>query len=108
MKQLLSLLYTVIQKCEFHRDNCEAGIDGLLAWEYSYNEESGVFSREPLHNWASHPSDAFAYGCQVMQESVAKEPETPPIHAVKGHNGRIITATLDQLWAETPKRMERI
>lgn len=98
----------IIQRCEFHRDNCEDGIDGLVAWEYSYNEESGVFSREPLHNWASHPSDAFAYGCQVMQESVAKEPETPIIHALKGHNGRIVTATLDQLWAETPKRVERI
>jgi phage terminase large subunit len=98
---------TIIQKCEFHRDNCEAGIDGLLAWEYAYNEENGVFSREPLHNWASHPSDAFAYGCQVMQESAPKEPEKPTIFPVKAQNGRIVTATLDELWAETPKRVER-
>jgi phage terminase large subunit len=98
---------TIIQKCEFHRDNCEAGIDGLLAWEYAYNEENGVFSREPLHNWASHPSDAFAYGCQVMQESAPKEPEKPTIFPVKAQNGRIVTATLDELWSETPKRVER-
>lgn len=98
----------VIQKCEFHRDNCEAGLDGLIAWEYAYNEENGVFSREPLHNWASHPSDAFAYGAQVMEESKEKIEEKPAIFPVKGHNGRIVTIPLDDLWAETTKRGERI
>lgn len=64
---------TVIDSCAFHADACEAGLDGLRAWEFTYSEELGVFSREPLHNWASHPSDAFAYGCQVMLP--AKPPE---------------------------------
>lgn len=98
---------TIMPKCEIHRTNCEAGIDGLLAWEYAYNEETGVFSREPLHNWASHPSDAFCYGAQVMEE-VQPEPETKVAEfEVKAHNGRIITAPLDELWANTPKRQER-
>lgn len=98
---------TILPKCEIHRTNCEAGIDGLLAWEYAYNEETGVFSREPLHNWASHPSDAFCYGAQVMEE-VQPEPETKVAEfEVKAHNGRIITAPLDELWASTPKRQER-
>lgn len=97
----------IIPRCEFHRTNCEAGIDGLIAWEYAYNEETGIFSREPLHNWASHPSDAFCYGAQVMEESKPKEPEKEPVFPVKGHNGRIITAPLDTLWNETPRRKER-
>lgn len=97
----------VVPRCEFHRANCEAGIDGLIAWEYSYNEETGVFSREPLHNWASHPSDAFCYGAQVMGESKPKPEEKPPVFPVKGHNGRIVTATLDELWNSTPKQKER-
>ncbi len=98
----------VLPRCEFHRTNCEAGIDGLIAWEYSYNDETGVFSREPLHNWASHPSDAFCYGAQVMDEIKPKQPEKEPIFPVKGHNGVITTAKLDDMWAETPtKRIER-
>lgn len=103
----ISAARAIMPRCEFHRDKCEAGIDGLLAWEFSYNEETGVFSREPLHNWASHPSDAFAYGAQVMQEVPQKEPESTPVYPVKAHNGRIVTAPLDDLWATTKKRVER-
>lgn len=97
----------VTPRCEFHRTNCESGIDGLLAWEYAYNEETGIFSREPLHNWASHPSDAFAYGCQIMEELKAKEPEKPALFPVTGHNGVIRTAPLESMWAENEKRTER-
>jgi len=57
----------VIKTCAFNRSMCDEGLDGLRAWEFLYNEDAGVFSREPNHNWASHPSDAFAYGAQVVQ-----------------------------------------
>ncbi|VVD96260.1 hypothetical protein PIN31009_01890 [Pandoraea iniqua] len=59
----------VLPKCAFHRDRCEGGLDGLRAWEYEWNPDTGVFSKEPLHNWASHPSDAFCYGAQMMTEA---------------------------------------
>jgi phage terminase large subunit len=65
----ISAARDVIERCEFHKTLCDKGIDGLLAWEYEWNEELNVFSREPVHDWASHPSDAFSYGCQVMQEA---------------------------------------
>lgn len=58
----------VIDKCEFHSEDCRIGLDGLEGWEFEWNEETKVFSKEPIHNWASHPSDGFAYGCQVMQD----------------------------------------
>jgi phage terminase large subunit len=99
---------TVINKCEFHKDFCEEGLDGLMAWEYSYNEENGVFSREPLHNWASHPSDAFAYGCQIMAQIEQKPEEKQAIFPITGHNSYIQTAPLDTLWKETPRRSGRI
>lgn len=100
---------SVIKKCAFHKDLCEEGLDGLRAWEFAYNEELGVFSREPLHNWASHPSDGFAYGCQVMQEQKAQEPEPEPKYPVMGQvGGRITTATLDEMWATAPKANRRI
>lgn len=97
----------ILPRCEFNREQCESGIDGLLAWEYAYNEETGIFSREPLHNWASHPADAFCYGAQILQESQPKEEKQPEIFPIKAQNGRIVTAPLDELWKDTPTRKER-
>ena len=103
----ISAARTILPRCEFNRDGCEAGVDGLLAWEYEYNEETGIFSREPLHNWASHPADAFCYGAQVLSETVAKEPEKPDSFPIQAQNGRIVTVPLDDLWKNTAKRAER-
>lgn len=98
----ISAARRVIQHCEFDRVACEEGLDGLRAWEFEWNDEANVFSREPIHNWASHPSDAFAYGCQVMGEVEA--PEAQP----KGKT--LDTITIDELWAhhETHREEARI
>lgn len=104
----ISAARDVIDRCAFNKELCEDGLDGLRAWEFVYNEENGVFSREPNHNWASHPSDAFAYGCQVMQDFKEKPENKPDLFPVKGENGRIVTAPLDTLWKQTPSRKDRI
>jgi phage terminase large subunit len=93
----------VIASCEFHKERCEDGLDGLMAWEYEYDEENGVFSREPKHNWASHPSDAFAYGCQVMQD-VKYEGTTEPVFPVIAKSDNTIQLPpLDDMWAQASK-----
>lgn len=79
----VSAARAIIGQCEFNKDACEAGLDGLGAWEYEWNEDLQTFSREPLHNWASHPGDAFAYGCQIMQGLAVKR-EKPPKPQPKG------------------------
>ena len=104
----ISAARAVIAKCAFHSTDCEAGLDGLRAWEFEYNDDLGVFSREPRHDWASHPADAFAYGCQVMEESKAPEQTPETRWAAKGTaHGTIQTATLDELWQQS-KREKRI
>lgn len=104
----ISAARSVLPKCEFHKDLCESGLDGLLAWEYLYNDDLKVFSREPLHNWASHPSDAFCYGAQVMAEIAPKLQENKPDFSVTGHNGRIVThVALDAMWEDSRKQHER-
>lgn len=99
---------TIVNRCEFHKELCEDGLDGLMAWEFSYSEENGVFSREPLHNWASHPSDAFAYGCQIMSEIEKKPEESEPKWPVLGNNSGITIAPLETLYRETPRSKDRI
>jgi phage terminase large subunit len=98
----------VIAKCEFNRTTTEHGVDGLRAWEFKFNEDTSAFSRDPIHNWASHPSDAFAYGCQVMQLQQPPLPDKSATFAVAGQTGRIVTETLDTLWKTAPRKSGRI
>lgn len=72
-----------IDKCEFHKTRLEPGLDGLRAWQFEWNDENRVFSRDPLHDWASHDGDGFSYGCQVMVGLVPPEQASPdPIAAL--------------------------
>lgn len=101
----ISAARKVIQRSEFNREECDAGIDGLLAWEYEWIDDNNVFSKEPLHNWASHPGDAFAYGAQVMEQYIPSKVEKDEArHIGVGIN----TATIDDLWKLTPEQSRRI
>lgn len=102
----ISAARKVIKRCEFNRELCEAGIDGLLAWEYEWDDELNVFSREPVHNWASHPGDAFAYGAQVMEEHAPVVVEEKPMRGLTVGNHHNVT--LNELWATVPKPSTRI
>lgn len=104
----ISAARNVIDRCAFNETSCESGLDGLEAWEYLYNPDTEVFSKEPNHNWASHPSDAFAYGCQMLQEVAPVQEKAATIFPVQGQQGRIITAPLNDLWKTAPRKNDRI
>ena len=97
---------TVISRCAFNKTRCEPGLDGLRAWEFKWIEESGVFSREPDHNWASHPSDAFSYGSQIMIEDIVEKQEEKQLRGITV--GNIHGVTLDEMWETAPKPGQRI
>lgn len=98
---------TIAKRCEFHKTRCEKGLEGLRAWEFEWNPDTQTFSREPLHNWASHPSDGYSYGCQVMQSLPAPEfkPEPKTIGVAPYAT---TTVTLDELWENQPKKSGRV
>jgi phage terminase large subunit len=66
---------SVIDHCEFHATRCSDGMDGLREWSYEYDDELKTFSKEPKHDWASHPGDGFSYGAQMMREYVKPKPQ---------------------------------
>lgn len=102
---------TVIDRCSFNADYCESGIDGLESWEFEYKHDLEIFSKEPVHNWASHPSDAFSYGCQVMQEVFLPLKNSEDRYFLKGSgngSGRIVTASLNEMWNEIKKKDDRL
>lgn len=50
-----------LRMCWFDRKKCNEGIEALKMYRYEYDALSGVNSKKPIHNWASHPADAFTY-----------------------------------------------
>jgi phage terminase large subunit len=104
----ISAARSILPRCEFNRTLCEDGIDGLNAWEYEYNDDLQVFSREPLHNWASHPSDAFAYGCQMMEETKVEIPMDTRLKGISIGDTGIIPVSLNELWTDSQKTSRRI
>jgi phage terminase large subunit len=95
----------LMPRIEFHATNCERGLDGLRAWSYEYDEEKKIFSSEPRHDWASHDGDGFSYGTLIMRQA---EPPAQPPEAMRGITVGANEATLDELWAQSPKAKQRI
>jgi phage terminase large subunit len=104
----ISAARRVIERCEFAKTPCEKGLDGLGAWEFEWNEDLNVFSREPVHNWASHPGDAYSYGAQVMEEISPPPKVEEPRFPVVGTNMGFQLAPLEELWKSAPKKSGRI
>lgn len=49
----------MIPKVWFDREKCQRGISALKNYERKWDAKNKIFSTKPLHNWASHGSDAF-------------------------------------------------
>lgn len=49
----------LIAKSWFDAAKCERGINALRNYTQKWDEKNKVFSKNPLHNWASHGADAF-------------------------------------------------
>lgn len=69
----------VLKTTEINSERCTRGLDGLRAWIYKWDPDKQVFSKEPEHNWASHPGDGFTYGCQQMQFEAVPDDDKAPI-----------------------------
>jgi phage terminase large subunit len=57
---------------------CEKGLEGLTQYQFEYDEDNKTFRSTPLHNWASHPSDAYEIIGQVWRNPVISEEEEKP------------------------------
>ena len=52
-----------LPNCWFDRIRCKQGIEALKQYKKVFDDKNQVFKNKPHHNWASHGSDAFRYGC---------------------------------------------
>lgn len=64
----------ILPRCWFDAERCAAGVEALRAYQREYDEERKVFMPKPMHNWASHPADAFRMLAVAYQESQGEKP----------------------------------
>ena len=58
--------------CHFDKTRCEKGLDALRSYSREWDEKAKTFKRSPLHNWASHGSDAFRGAAQAYSMGLLK------------------------------------
>lgn len=75
----------VFGRCWFDAGACADGLQALRHYRYEQDEKLGSFKREPLHDWASHPADAFRYLAVAIQEHKEKPRAIPQMPNYGGH-----------------------
>jgi phage terminase large subunit len=79
----MSSTRAIFNRCWFDAEKCAEGIQALKHYRYEFDEALGVFSRVPLHDWASHASKAFQYFAVAIREPERErarvEAQAPPV-----------------------------
>jgi hypothetical protein len=55
-----------------HATGCKLGVESLEAYHTKDTSSGGAVSKEPVHDWSSHGSDAFRYGCEAITLGLVK------------------------------------
>lgn len=57
----INAVRTLLPACYFDIDRCETGLEALRAYRCDFDEKNRTIKSTPVHDWASHPADAFRY-----------------------------------------------
>jgi phage terminase large subunit len=69
-----------LENAWFDATKCHDGIEALHQYRRSYDDKAKVFSNTPIHNFASHPADAFRMAAMAWRQMVEiKKPEKPKL-----------------------------
>lgn len=75
----------VLPRCRFNSDLVDQGFNGLKNYTKDWDEDKQVFKSKPLHNWASHPADAFRTFAVGLKDPKKKKRKLPT-HCEFAHN----------------------
>jgi hypothetical protein len=59
----------LVPRCWFNMPKVKQGLDCVRNYRREYDEKRNVFYDKPLHDWASHGSDAFRYLALGMEQT---------------------------------------
>jgi len=66
----------LLTRSRFDAEKCESGIEALYHYRKEWDRKNRLWSSKPVHDWSSHPSDAFLTGAVGLPTS--KYNEKPP------------------------------
>jgi len=66
----------MLSRCWFDEERCRPGLEALRNYRKVFNQRIGEFTGTPVHNWASHGSDAFR-GLAVRWKLPREQQQTP-------------------------------
>lgn len=72
IKDGIDAVRMVLSRCWFDKRKTEIGLDALKQYQEKVDEKRDI-SLGPLHNWASHASDAFRIGVVALEEKTIQK-----------------------------------
>jgi phage terminase large subunit len=85
-------------------NRCEEGIECLRQYQREWDDDKKVFRDRPKHDWTSHSADAFRYLSIVWKDEdspILKDSRVTGLHVGQ------TDVTLNELWKQTPKIVNR-
>ena len=68
----------MLKNCWFDADKCKHGVKALQNYRREFNDKLDQFKATPVHDWASHGSDAFGEGAlNINKMHEQKKPSAP-------------------------------
>lgn len=71
----------MLANCWFDKEKCKAGLNALQNYRRDFNDKLDQFKATPVHDWASHGSDAFGEGALSINKMQAPK-EKPKVHVI--------------------------
>jgi hypothetical protein len=56
----------ILQRSWFAREECKEGLEALEAYHTKDIHSTATITKEPVHDWASHPADAARYAAEAI------------------------------------------
>jgi hypothetical protein len=81
-QEQIQAVRTTLPRCRFHDTRTADGIKALRHYHREWDEELRKFNDTPVHDWASHPADAFMVLALTWNMPTVK-PDAPAIWPLK-------------------------
>jgi phage terminase large subunit len=66
-----------IERSRFDQVRCEEGLTALRHYRKEWSDKTQTWGAKPVHDWSSHPADAFRTGCTCIPSSTLRMAEPP-------------------------------
>jgi phage terminase large subunit len=86
----------MLHRCWFDADKCQDGLEALRQYQREYDEDKKAFRERPVHNFCSHPADAFRMLAIAWREEPQASRPLEPKALIVGPQNEV---TLNEMWA---------